>query len=66
MKRKCVSPRALPVLQMAALEAALDIWDLVDMADLRAASLALTDQFIAGVEAACPTLTRPNRSVRGR
>ena len=46
-----------PVLQMAALEAALDIWDLVDMADLRAASLALTDQFIAGVEAACPTLT---------
>ena len=46
-----------PVLQMAALEAALDIWDLVDMADLRAASLALTDQFIAGVEAACPMLT---------
>ncbi|EEW26446.1 kynureninase [Rhodobacter ferrooxidans] len=46
-----------PVLQLAALEAALDIWDQVDMADLRAASLALTDQFIAGVEAACPTLT---------
>ncbi|MBC7740541.1 MAG: kynureninase [Candidatus Saccharibacteria bacterium] len=46
-----------PVLQLAALESALDIWDLVDMDDLRAASLALTDQFIAGVEAACPTLT---------
>ncbi len=46
-----------PVLQLAALEAALDIWDRVDMADLRAASLRLTDQFIAGVEAACPTLT---------
>ena len=46
-----------PVLQLAALEAALDIWDLVDMADLRATSLALTDLFIAGVEAACPTLT---------
>ena len=46
-----------PVLQLAALEAALDIWDLVDMADLRAASLALTDQFIAGVEATCPSLT---------
>ncbi len=46
-----------PVLQLAALEAALDIWDLVDMADLRVASLALTDQFIAGVEAACPSLT---------
>ena len=46
-----------PVLQLAALEAALDIWDQVDMADLRTASLALTDQFIALVEAACPTLT---------
>ena len=46
-----------PVLQLAALETALDIWDMVDMNDLRAASLALTDQFIAGVEAACPTLT---------
>lgn len=45
-----------PVLQMAALEAALDIWDGVDMAALRAASLALTDRFIAGVEAACPML----------
>ena len=45
-----------PVLQLAALEAALDVWDKVDMADLRAASLALTDQFIAGVEATCPDL----------
>ena len=45
-----------PILQMAALQAALDIWDAVDMAALRRASLALTDQFIAGVEAACPTL----------
>jgi kynureninase len=46
-----------PVLQMAALEAALDIWDGVDMAELRATSLALTDRFIAGVEAACPMLS---------
>ncbi|WP_114964329.1 kynureninase [Alkalilacustris brevis] len=46
-----------PVLQMAALEAALDIWDAVDMHALRAASVALCEQFIAGVEAACPTLT---------
>ena len=46
-----------PILQMAALEASLDIWDTVDMASLRAASLALTDQFIAGVEASCPDLT---------
>jgi kynureninase len=45
-----------PVLQLAALEAALDVWDGVDLADLRAVSLALTDRFIAGVEAACPTL----------
>ncbi len=46
-----------PVLQMAALDAALDIWDSVDMDALRAASLALTDRFIAGVESTCPTLT---------
>ena len=46
-----------PVLQMAALEAAMDIWDRVDMTALRAASIALTEQFIAGVEAACPMLT---------
>jgi kynureninase len=46
-----------PILQLAALEASLDIWDTVDMAALRAASLALQDQYIAGVEAACPTLT---------
>ena len=46
-----------PILQLAALDAALDAWDGVSMADLRAASLALTDRFIAGVEAACPELT---------
>jgi kynureninase len=46
-----------PVIQLAALEAALDIWDGVDLAALRAASLALTERFIAGVEAACPGLT---------
>ncbi len=46
-----------PILQLAALEASLDIWDTVDMAALRSRSLALTDQFIKGVEDACPTLT---------
>ncbi|MCB1405237.1 MAG: kynureninase [Rhodobacteraceae bacterium] len=46
-----------PVLQLAALDAALDIWDTVDIADLRARSLELTDAFIAGVEARCPSLT---------
>jgi kynureninase len=45
------------ILQLAALDAALDIWDAVDLDDLRAASLALTDRFIAGVEARCPSLT---------
>lgn len=46
-----------PVLQLAALEASLDIWDDVDMADLRARSVDLCEAFIAGVEAACPDLT---------
>ncbi len=45
-----------PILQMRALEAAMDIWDSVDMADLRATSVALCERFIAGVEAACPML----------
>jgi kynureninase len=45
-----------PVLAMAALEAALEVWDLVDMGDLRRRSLELTDRFIAGVEANCPEL----------
>lgn len=45
-----------PVLQLAALEAALEVWDDVAIADLRARSLELTDAFIAGVEGACPDL----------
>ena len=45
-----------PVLQLAALEASLDIWDMADMADVRARSIALCDAFIAGVEGACPDL----------
>jgi kynureninase len=45
-----------PVIQMAALETALDIWDRVEMADVRARSIALTEAFITGVENACPTL----------
>ena len=46
-----------PILQLAALEASLDIWDTVDMTELRTASLRLQDQYIAGIEAACPSLT---------
>ena len=45
-----------PVLQLAALEAALDVWDQVDLSDLRAQSLRLQDQFIKAVEARSPGL----------
>jgi len=46
-----------PILQLTALETALAVWDDVDMADLRKASIALCDQFIEEVEARCPQLT---------
>ncbi|MEM5491931.1 kynureninase [Hoeflea sp. AS16] len=42
-----------PVIQMAVLDAALDAFDGVDMADLRARSIELSEQFIAEVEAGC-------------
>jgi len=45
-----------PVLQLTALEASLDIWDMVDMRDVRARSIELTDLFIELVEAGCPDL----------
>lgn len=45
-----------PIVQMAALDAALDIWDGVDMADIRAASIDLCERFIAGVESRCREL----------
>ena len=45
-----------PVLQMAALDAALDVWDGVDIGALRAASIALSEAFIAGVARQCPEL----------
>ncbi|WP_299195625.1 kynureninase [uncultured Litoreibacter sp.] len=46
-----------PVIQMTALEEALKVWEEVDMADLRTASIRLCDLFIAEVEARCPALT---------
>ena len=46
-----------PVFQMTALDAALDVWEGVDMDELRAASIRLSDLFIAEVEARCPALT---------
>ncbi len=45
-----------PVLAYAALEAALEVWDGVEMADVRAASIALSERFVAEVEARCPDL----------
>jgi len=45
-----------PILQMVALEAALDVWDDIDLADIRARSIELSQRFLAGVEAACPDL----------
>ncbi|RDW11842.1 kynureninase [Paracoccus thiocyanatus] len=45
-----------PILSMRALQGALAIWDGVDMAALRAKSLALTDLFIQQVEARCAGL----------
>ncbi|OAN73373.1 kynureninase [Jannaschia sp. EhC01] len=46
-----------PVIQLTALERALLVWDGVDMGDIRAASIALSEQFIAEVQVACPELT---------
>ena len=55
-----------PVIQMAALEAALEVWEDVDMSDLRAASVALQETFIKEVEARVPelTLASPRDSAR--
>lgn len=46
-----------PVLQMVALSAAMDVWDMAEMAEVRAKSIELTELFIARVEASCPDLT---------
>ncbi|MEL6582244.1 MAG: kynureninase [Pseudomonadota bacterium] len=46
-----------PVVQMAALTAALDAWDGVSMRDIRRASIALSERFREQVAAQCPELT---------
>ena len=43
------------VIQLAALDAALDAWDGVAMADVRAASVELSERFVAGVERIDPS-----------
>ena len=45
-----------PVLALAVLDAALDAWERVAMADVRAASIRLSERFLAEVEARCPDL----------
>ena len=44
------------VLALAALEASLDIWDRVDLDEVRARSLALADRLIEEIERRCPVL----------
>ena len=46
-----------PVLAMAALEAALDVYDMVQMSDLRTASITLSQRLIAGIAKHCPELS---------
>ena len=46
-----------PILQLAALDAALDVWEGVDMQALRARSLELQQIFSDKVEVGCPDLT---------
>jgi len=46
-----------PVIQLTALEVAMELWADVDMAQLRAESLALQEQFIAEVERDVPQLS---------
>ena len=45
-----------PVLSMTALDAALDVWEGVAMAEVRAKSVALTEAFVGLVERRCPEL----------
>ncbi len=46
-----------PILQLASLDASLDIWDQVEMQDVRARSIELTELFIELVQDTCPQLT---------
>ena len=57
-----------PVLALTSLNAALDIWDMAEMADVRAKSQDLTDLFITEVESRCSQLTLAgprDRNARG-
>jgi kynureninase len=57
-----------PIIALAALDAALDVWDTVDMQALRRQSIDLCELFIKQVEARCPSLTLASprdASIRG-
>jgi kynureninase len=57
-----------PIMALAALSAALDVWETVDMADIRRRSQELTDLFITLAEGQCPqvSLASPrDRNQRG-
>jgi kynureninase len=45
-----------PIIALAALDAAMDAWEGVDMIDIRVRSIELSERFIAEVEARCPGL----------
>ncbi|MCO6188573.1 kynureninase [Rhizobium sp. L1K21] len=45
-----------PIVQLSILDAALDAWEGVEMADIRSASVALCERFIQEVESRCPAL----------
>jgi kynureninase len=55
-----------PVIALAVLETALDVFESVDMDDVRAKSIELSELFIAEVERRCPdlTLASPRDSAR--
>ena len=46
-----------PIIALAALDAALDVWDGVDMRDVRRRSIELSELFIKEVEARCPSVS---------
>lgn len=46
-----------PIIQLSVLDKAMDIWDDIDMRDIRAASIDLSQLFVAEVERRCPQLT---------
>ena len=46
-----------PILQLAVLDQALRAWDGIDLAEIRASSVRLCEQFISELQARCPELT---------